>query len=135
MAAKHLLSVSCFLDIEISCDLRPDTIVRKHIDIPNMNMLCSRCECSYYLARSLLTYTSTLVSGCMVMMTVGSNQTIQFILSNIKIGLIIASVVMRYQMSLLEWEKRLIADEMDLYSRMENVGCSQHSYFALHCSI
>ena len=34
-------------------------------------------------------------------------------------------------MSLLEWEKRLIADDMDLYSRMENVGCSQHSYFAL----
>merc|ERR1711934_787388 len=91
-------------------DLRPDTIVRKHIDIPNMNMLCSRCECSYYLARSLLTYTSTLVSGCMI-------------------GLIIASVVMRYQMSLLEWDKRLIADDMDLYSRMENdceVDLKQH---------
>ena len=97
-------------------------------------MICSRCECSFYLARSVLTYTSTLLSGCLVIMTVGGvsvNQTIQLILSNVKIGLIIASVVMRYQMSLLEWEKRLIADEMDLYSRMENVGSASTS-FALH---
>ena len=33
-----------------------------------------------------------------------------------QIGLTIASVVMRYQMSLLDWETRLIADDMDLYS-------------------
>ena len=39
-----------------------------------------------------------------------------------QIGLTIASVVMRYQMSLLDWETRLIADDMDLYNRMENVG-------------
>jgi len=37
-----------------------------------------------------------------------------------QIGLTIASVVMRYQMSLLDWETRLIADDMDLYNRMEN---------------
>jgi len=36
------------------------------------------------------------------------------------IGLVIGSVVMRYQMSLLEWEHHLILDEMDLYRRMEN---------------
>ena len=39
-----------------------------------------------------------------------------------QIGLTIASVVMWYQMSLLDWETRLIADDMDLYNRMENVG-------------
>ena len=39
-----------------------------------------------------------------------------------QIGLTIGSVVMRYQMSLLDWETRLIADDMDLYNRMENVG-------------
>jgi len=64
-------------------------------------MLCSRCECSFYLARSLLSYLTTLLSGCMI-------------------GLVIGSVVMRYQMSLLEWEHHLITDEMDLYRRMEN---------------
>ena len=36
---------------------------------------------------------------------------------------------MRYQMALLESEKRLIVDEMDLYSRMENVG-----WVTLHCN-
>ena len=30
-------------------------------------MLCSRCECSFYLARSVLSYTTTLLSGCLVM--------------------------------------------------------------------
>lgn len=73
-------------------------------------MLCSRCECSFYFARSFVTYSSTLLSGCMI-------------------GLIIASVVMRYQMSLLEWEIRSIGDEMDLYSRMEHdceVDLKQH---------
>ena len=40
---------------------------------------------------------------------------------------------MRYQMSLLEWEKRLIVDEMDLYSRMEHVGSA--TTVTLHCSI
>jgi len=49
----------------------------------------------------VLSYTTTLLSGCLI-------------------GLTIASVVMRYQMSLLDWETRLIADDMDLYNRMEN---------------
>jgi len=40
----------------------------------------------------------------------------------IKIGLVIGSAVVNYQMSLLEWERNLILDEIDLNSRMEHVG-------------
>jgi len=38
----------------------------------------------------------------------------------IKIGLVIGSAVVNYQMSLLEWERNLILDEIDLNSRMEH---------------
>jgi len=64
-------------------------------------MLCTKCECSFYLARSILSYSNSLLTGCLI-------------------GLVIGSAVVNYQMSLLEWERNLILDEIDLNKRMEH---------------
>ena len=53
----------------------------------------------------------------------------------IKIGLVIGSAVVNYQMSLLEWERNLILDEIDLNKRMEHVGgiCLTLMEFVSYC--
>eukprot|EP00090_Calanus_glacialis_P014249 TRINITY_DN22990_c0_g1_i1.p1 TRINITY_DN22990_c0_g1~~TRINITY_DN22990_c0_g1_i1.p1 ORF type:complete len:120 (-),score=42.25 TRINITY_DN22990_c0_g1_i1:140-499(-) len=59
-------------------------------------MFCSKCDCSFYLARAVMAYANTLILGCVV-------------------GLVMGSVVMWYQSSLLNKEWRVLEEERDLY--------------------
>jgi len=68
-------------------------------DIREEDMLCAKCECSFYFVRSIVYYSTTLLAGVMV-------------------GLLVASVVMKYQMSLLQHELNLLKEELDLQQRM-----------------